>query len=88
MKSTDSEDNGWPYGLMSGSLAHICVVCVLRHSQVYFHKCECAPMCVVECAPVFNVGEHLASLSLYYMQTYFVGDQFDRLHWLSVSFFI
>lgn len=80
VKSTDSEDNGWPYGLMSGSLAHICVVCVLRHSRVYFHKCECAP--------VFNADEHLASLSLYYMQTYFVGDQFDRLHWLSVSFFI
>lgn len=28
VKSTDSEDNGRPYGLMSGSLAHIYVVYV------------------------------------------------------------
>lgn len=37
MKSTDSGDNGQPDGLMSGSLAHIYVACVLRHSQADSH---------------------------------------------------
>lgn len=34
MKSLDSADNGWPYGLMSGSLANIYVVGVLTQSRV------------------------------------------------------
>lgn len=38
VKSADSEDNGWPYGLMSGSLAQIYVVCanVLRHNFITY----------------------------------------------------
>lgn len=37
VRSLDSADNGCPYGLMSGSLAHIYVVCVLKRYQADFH---------------------------------------------------
>lgn len=37
VRSLDSADNGCPYGLMSGPLAHIYVVCVPRCYQADFH---------------------------------------------------